>query len=106
MIQLPLIEKVLGYVWKGVTYFWNRKGARLAAQQAALLEQQEQQVLNLLRTSTYANSGNCVKPPMGSPEESFLRRMVAKGLLAESFGGFMLPQTIRQIDYAYPHAYF
>jgi hypothetical protein len=106
MFQLPLVEKIIGYGWKAGTYLKNRQTAQNAARVADETNQKEQQVLIALRNATYSNNGNCLKPPVGSPEDAFCSNMVAKGQLIRSpFGGYMLAEMGQQLRSAYQPAY-
>lgn len=57
-------------------------------------EEDTLRVVDELRRRSYANSGNCLNPEIGSPEDRLSTKMVAKGYLVRVPFGYLLPEMV------------
>jgi hypothetical protein len=62
-------------------------------------DERMREIYDQLRRSWMSNGANCLTAEIGSPEDRFYSKMVAKGYLVRSFGnGYLLADMMRKTD--------
>lgn len=84
MIDIPVIGKLLGGAYKIGKHLIDKNEA-----------EQMRTIVDDLRRRAYANKGNCLKAEIGSEQDRFYSKMVAKGYLTRVPFGYMLPEYVQ-----------